>query len=265
MQTLPPPLKRHLTGRRPTHSSTGTLEQNFKNLDRNALLYVFNNAEYLTLEFKPTKKALLDGLIDRCEDKALWNLEKVEEILAELGMSVERQSVNQEIKESGNGEPKWVNLGTVGTYFSVTANLVGKWLDELELRDDDGMGNQKSSDLGLSMTSEMNAGGNKTRKITMWNLYPTQEILVSAGHELDFDYEKTLKGKGKSSDVNVTTIDDRAKEFAKTFVETFKNIETRKDCINLVKSEPKPVIQKAEILMKKEGFITSGKYLKYIR
>ena len=77
-------------------------------------------------ERKPTKKAVDDGLIDSCEQKALWNLEKVQEKLSELGMPVERSIVNQEIKEPDDGEPRWVNLGTIGTYFNVTANTIGK-------------------------------------------------------------------------------------------------------------------------------------------
>ena len=266
MEKLAPPIKKYLTGKRPSHSSTENLHTNFKNLDKNALLFVFNKAEYLTMEFKPTKKAVADGLIDTCDRKVLWNLEKVQQKLGELGMVVDRQSVNQEIKdEDDNGEPRWVNLGTIATYFNTTAKTLGQWLDKLGYKDSDGMGNQLAMDAGLAMVSEMNAGGKKTRKITMWNLYPTQRILLEAGYELDFDYEKTLKGTGKSSDVSVVTVDDRARELAQEFTKLFKNKETRRECQKLVKGQPKIIIQKVEEILKKPGFISNGTYLKYIK
>jgi len=267
MEKLEPPIKKYLTGKRPSHSSTSNLFKNFKNLDSNALLFVFNKAGYLSEDYKPTKKAIEDGLIDSCERKALWKIDIVEQKLHESGMKVERQSVNQEIKDTTNGEPKFVGLGVIATYFNVSANQIGKWLDKLELRDEEKMGNQEAMDKGLSTIVEMNAdsAGKKTRKIAMWDLYLTQKILVEAGYELDFDYEKTLKGKGKNSDVTVSSLDDRVKDFAKEFSLLFKNVDTRKELPALVKKQPKIVLQKAEELLKKPGFITDGIYLKYIR
>lgn len=267
MERLEPPIKKYLTGKRPTHSATTDLSKNFKNLDPNALLFIFHKAGYLTEEYKPTKKAVEDGLIDTCEKKALWNLDNVEEKILESGMKVERQSVNQEIKDNTGGKPTFVGLGVIATYFNVTANTIGKWLDDLELRDDDKMGNQEAMDKGLATVVEMNAdsAGKKTRKIAMWDLILTQEILLEAGHELDFDYAKTLKGKGKNSDVTVTTVDDRAREFAKEFSRLFKDTSLRKELPALVKKQPKIIIQKAEELLKKPGFISDGTYLKYIR
>lgn len=267
MEKLQPPVKRYLTGKRPSHSATTELAKNFKNLDPNALLFIFNKAGYLTEDYKPTKKAVEDGLIDSCEKKVLWKLEAVEEKLRESGMNVERKSVNQEIKDNTDGKPKFVGLGVIATYFNVTANTIGKWLDDLELRDDEKMGSQDAMDRGLATIVEMNAdsAGKKTRKIAMWDLILTQEVLLEAGHELDFDYEKTLKGKGKNSDVTVTTIDDRAREFAKDFSRLFKNPDTRKECPALVKKQPKIVLEKAETLLNKPGFLTSGTYLKYVR
>lgn len=265
MEKLEPPIKKYLMGKLPTHSSTTDLASNFKELDSNALLFVFHKADYLTMDFKPTKTAVADGLIDTCEKKVLWNLDSVLAKLNELGLKAERAFVNQEIKGTSNGEPRWVNLGTLATYFCVTANTVGKWLDDLDLRDEEKMGSQEAVDRGLSLVSEMNAGGKKTRKISMWDLYPTQKVLIDAGHALDFDYAESLKGKGKSSDVKVTTIDDRARDFAKEFSKLFKNPETRKECQPLVKKQPKIVVEKAENMLKKPGFISTGKYLKYVR
>lgn len=267
MEKLTPPIKKYLTGKRPTHSSTTDLSKNFKNLDPNALLFIFNKEGYLTEEYKPTKKAVEDGLIDTCDKKVLWNLDNVEAKIKDSGMNVERQSVNQEIRDTGNGEPKFVGLGVIATYFNVTANTIGKWLDALELRDDEKMGTTDAMDKGLATVVEMNAdsAGKKTRKIAMWDLYLTQQVLLEAGHELDFDYEKSLKGKGKNSDVTVSTVDDRALEFAKEFSSIFKDTSRRKELPALVKKQPKIILKKAEELLKKPGFITEGIYVKYIR
>ena len=265
MITLAPPIKRYLTGKLPSHSSTNNLANNFHSLHANALIFVFEKAGYMDQNGKPNKKAVTDGLIDSCDKKALWNLEKVQEKLATLGLPVTRAAVNQEIKEPDDGEPRWVNLGTVSTYFNVTANTIGKWLDELDFREKGGMANQDAIEQGLATVSEMNAGGKKTRKISMWNLYPVQRVLTEAGHPLDFDYDKILKGSGKNSDVQVTTIDDRAKEFVTTFIKTFKNIDERYKCKEMVKAQSPGVLRKAEEILKKPGFFTKDQYLNHIR
>lgn len=248
----------------PSHSLTSTLSENFQNLDKNALVWILNNAGYMTKEGKPTKKSATEGLVDSCESKALWNLELLNLKLTELGNSYERKAVNQNVSRNSSGEPQWVNLGTVGSYFSVSATAVGKWLDELDLRDDEGMANAESLDKGLANTVEMNAGKNKTRKITQWNLELIQELLMEAGHYLDFDYEKSLKGSGRNSDVRVESVEDRVKEFAREFTKMFKDTSVRRNLPQLVRRTPKPIQKKAEELMKKPGFITEGKYLRYL-
>lgn len=265
MERLSPPVKKYLTGKLPTHSSTQDLYKNFKNVDENALLFVFMKNGFFDSERKPTRKAVQEGLIDSCDGKALWNLDNVQKKLMELRFSSERQVVNQEINDDSLGEPRWVNLGTIATYFNVTSNTIGKWLDSLGFRGDDKHANDKAFSYGLAKISEMNAGGKKTRKITMWNLIPVQKVLVEAGHELDFDYSKTLEGKGKNSNVEVTTIDDRAKQFAKDFSYYFKKSETRKECVRLVQKTPKPILLRAEKILKKPGFILNNEYKKYIK
>ena len=265
MQKLPPPVKRYLTGKSPTHSTTSLLHKNFKDLPQETFIAVFESAGYMDSEGKAQKKAVTDNLIDSCEKKALWNVSEVEKKLTEMGLKIQRAAMNQEIKEPDDGEPRWVNLGTIGTYFNVTANTIGKWLTELNLRDNDSMGSQEAIDKGLVTVSEMNAGGKKTRKIAMWNLYPVKRVLLEAGHYLDFDYDKLLTGSGKNSDVKVSTLDDRAKDFAKEFVTTFKNPDTRRECIKMVKAQPQPILKKAETILKKPGFLTKETYKKYIK
>lgn len=265
MQELTPPVNRHITGKLPTHSSSVKLASNFKDLDKNALLFILNKAGYMSVEGKPTKAAAEAGLIDRCEKSALWNLEKVSETLTALGQHTERAYVNQELPEYASMEPIWVNLGTLGTYFNATAKTVGKWLDDLGLKDDEGMASGEALDQGLASVMEMNAGGKKTRSINHWNLRLMQEKLMAAGHPLDFDYEKNLKGTGRNSDVEVTSIDGRAREFAKEFLKLFKDPATRTQSIDLVRKNPTLIVKKAEVLMKRPGFISSGEYLKHMK
>lgn len=264
MEKLNPPIKRYLSGKLPSHSAGASLHTNFSDLERDALVFILFRAGLMEETGKPTREAVTAGLIDQCERKALWKLEAVAAKLEELGHPVTRKAVNQTIKED-DGTPRWVNLGTVGTYFSATANAVGKWLDELELRDDEGMGNDEAFSRGLAMVSEMNAGEKKTRKITMWNLYPTQRVLVEAGHELDFDYEKNLKGKGKHSDVTVTTVDDRVDQFVTEFTALFKDAATRTAAVALVRKTPTMIVKRGEEKLGKPGFITGGTYLKYVK
>lgn len=261
MKKLEPPVKRYLSGKLPSHSGTKNLSENFKNLHKDALQFILQKAEFLSAEGKPTKKAAEEGLVDVCERKALWNLENLSEFLKNEGNIVERKFVNQELPNLGE-EPAWGNLSTLGTYFSVSASQVGKWLDALGLRDENGMGNQLSVDSGLARVVEMNAGGKKTRKIAQWNLQQALFRLTDAGHPLDFDYSETLKGKGRNSDVQVRNIDDVAKEFAREFVKLYKNRDTRPQTRELVRKTSKTIQKRAEELLKKPGFITNEEYLK---
>lgn len=265
MQELQPPVNRHLTGKLPTHSSSVKLASNFKNLDPTALTFILNKSGYMTEEGKPTRAAADAGLLDKCERSLLWNLLNVTQLLLKQGIPVERQYVNQELAPLQTMEPIWVNLGTLGTYFNATAKTVGKWIEELGLKDDEGFASSEALDRGLATVMEMSAGGKKTRKINQWNLRLMQELLLEAGHPLDFDYEKNLKGTGKNSDVQVVSMDDRAREFAKEFIKLFKDPATRSQTQALVRKTAKPIIKKAEILMKKPDFISSGEYMKHMK
>ena len=80
MAELEPPTKRHLSGRRPTHSSTASLASNFSGLHQRALVYILVQQGYMrqavskdgtSTAYKPTRKALDDGLIDTCSKTLL--------------------------------------------------------------------------------------------------------------------------------------------------------------------------------------------------
>lgn len=260
MAKLESPVKKYVTGKLPSHSNTSKLSTNFKNIPQEIIFSALKSKGYLNEKNQPTKKALEDNILDTCDKNILWNLSKIKILLEMAGMTILREYVNQEIPNFS--EPVWSNLGTIGTYFDVSANEVGKWLDFLDMREKDGMGTKKSINRGFANIVEMNAGKKKTRKITQWNLELTLQLLKDSGHYLDLDYGKTLKGKGKNSDVIVITIDDKAKEFTKEFIKIFKDVKTRSQCRLLVKNTPLPIIIKSEEIMGKPGFITKEIYLK---
>ena len=144
---------------------------------------------------------------------------------------------------------------------------VMRWLDELGYREEGGMASDHALEQGLATTFEMatGQGKNQTRKITHWNLHLVQRILVEAGHPLDFDYEKSLKGTGRNGDVKVETVDDRARAFAKEFAKLFKDKERRRvEVPKLLRKTPKVIQRKGEEILGKPGLLTKEIYKKYL-
>jgi hypothetical protein len=266
MQKLAGPLAKYTSGAFPSHSATASLASNFKGLDPNALRFILFKEGLVTEKGGPTKKSAAEDLVDALDGKALWNLKALEERLTALGNTFERAAVNQELKLASGSEPVWVNLGTIASYFSVTANEVGKWLDKLELRDDEKMATNEAMERGLATIVEMSsgAGKNQTRKINHWNLHEVQKLLLEDGHYLNFDYEASLKGKGRNSDVKVETVDDRAKAFAREFTTIFKDKARRRELPGLISRTPKIILKKADELIGRPGFTAEGLYLKHL-
>lgn len=262
MKILEAPINRHILGKTPTHSKSASLASNFKGLDQTALRFILAKASYLSAEGKPTQTALKAGLLDKCEKFFLWNLDAVEKELRKLGALATRQFANQKLPPIESFEPVWVNLSTLGSYFNASGATVGKWIGELKLKDREGMASESTIERGLATVVEMSAGANKTRKINQWNLRPMQEMLMKAGHPLDFDYEKSLKGKSKNSDVAVTSIDSRVDEFTKEFMKLLKDPAMKSQLQSLVKRTPKIILKRAESKLQKPGFILEGKYLR---
>lgn len=265
METLEGPSKKYTTGAFPSHSRGEELAANFTEIEELALRFIMQKEGWLGESGKPTKRAASAGLIDKVDREFLWNLEKLHAALSALGNRFTRAAVNQELPKPTSSEPQWANLGTIGTYFSVSAKVVGDWLDELELRED-GMATNRAIEEGLATVMEMSTGQgkNSTRKINHWNLHLVLALLKENGHHLDFDYSKTLKGSGKNSDVKVETIDDRAAAFAKEFSRIFKDKQARRELEGLVKKTPRVIQEKAEQLLQRPGFISKGLYKNYL-
>lgn len=266
LKTLENPIKRWTTGKCPKYSLLSKLHNNYKHMTQQSLLSLLQAGNILSKDNKPTKLAVKLDLIAKCENKYLWQVEKVKEYLNNEGLNIERQWANQELPNFHSSEPQWVNLGTIGTYFNVSSTIIGRWLSELGVRDNKGNATEEALELKLANIVEMSAGPNKnqTRKITQWNLAEILTRLVKAGHPLDFDYESSLKGSGKNSEVKVVTVDSQAKELAQEFSKLFKNPKTRGSVIELVKNVNPIVIKKAESLLGKPGFISSGRFKDFI-
>lgn len=265
MAKLETPVRRYTTGKLPTHSSTATLHTHFKQLPKDVLKTALQAKGYLNESGKPTKKAITDELLDVCDKSVVWRLSRVGKLLEAAGMKVTRQYGNQEIEPPTSSEPVWVNLTTISTFFNATPGTVGKWLDALGLREDDGLPTKDAQDRGLGTVSEMSAGKKKTRQIAMWESYLVRVMLRDNGHPLDFDYAKSLEAKGKNSAVKVETMDSRALDFAKEFAALYKT-RSKSSCSILVKKTPKPILKRAEVILKKpSGWLENGSYLEKLR
>lgn len=266
MENLVGPLKYHVSGAFPKYVELPILFTAFSSLGPEAVKYILQKEGWLSPENKPTKKAARFGLLAKAEGKYLWKVDTVKKELENLGNTAERKPLNQDLPPlPSDGEPRWANLETLGTYFSVSSKVVGQWLDELELRDEEGQASQDAVSDGLATFFEMATGqGKRTRKITQWNLHLILERLTANGHYLDFNFEKTLKGRGRNSDVSVETVDQVALRLAKEFIRLYKDpVEFRK-LPELMDRESKFMQEKIETILKRPGFITTGEYKDYL-
>lgn len=253
---LPPPYKKYTTGKLPSHSSSKGLAGNFKGLDQQTLFTILESQDYFT-GGKPTRKAFEKGLAQICEKKILWNVENVKTFLNRAGLTMQRQYVNQELPKKTSTDPAWVSLSTIGQYFNVSGQVVGKWLDQIGLREKNGLPKKEYIEKGFGQISEVNIGGKKTRTFGQWDLHVILSLLQKRGHPFDRSYEDTLKGKGKNSDVQVSAIDERVNAFVKVFIEKY-NAKDR-ELLSIVAKTPIMIQKRAEKKMKKsEGFISNG-------
>lgn len=135
------------------------------------------------------------------------------------------------------------------------------------MRDAQGGPTREAVDRGVATIVQMSAGGDRTRPVTLWDLYLTQRVLLEGGHELDFDYESTLRGTGRNSNVTVTEgMDGRVREVAGRFLALFRDPGTRYQCVRLVNTTPRPVLREVECLLGRDpGWLTEGRYKEHIR
>lgn len=253
---LTPPINRYISGKSPSHSRSGNLGEHFEGLDVGLVTQLLVALGALS-GGKPTKRAVQSGLIDVCGTEILWNLSKLELALNSAGMKTTRKFANQRLPEI---EDLHVSLSSIAAYFDESPSTVGKWLKDLGFREPNGAPIKKLLKSGKAIKVEFK-DGNKKREYFKWSLLWTLSVLQEAGHPFDFDFEKSLKGKGKNSDVEINTLDGRAKELAKEFVALYNNKATRNEAKRLIERQPPILVSKVEEILGRPGWISSGKYL----
>lgn len=255
---IPPPVSRYLTGSSPSHSGTGKLGSHFKGIDQDLMVTILETSKIMT-KGKPNKQALRLEYIDVCGSNLLWNLGKIETLLKKAGMRPERIPANQELPDVG--EEFMTSLTEIGSFFNVGGAAVGRWLRDLGHRNEKGVPEKKLLRSGKAEKVDFKSGG-KSRTFYKWNLLWALRELQGAGHLFEFDAEKSLEAKGQSSAVQVTTREDRAKEFAEEFYELYKEPKTRHRAKDVVRRiPPRTMILVEKYLNKHEGWLSSGEYL----
>lgn len=256
MAKLQVPIGQYTSGSKPTHTSTVKLGTIFKDINQETLLVILETAG-LVKNGKPTRKSIEEEYADTCQKFILWNIEKIEELLKTAGLTPTRIPANQELPK----ETSMVSLTTIASYFDVSGVVVGKWLKELGLRDEKGVPLKKILRENKAEKISYKDGG-QSRTFYKWDLVWTLKKLQEAGHIFEFNFEKSLKGKGNDGDVKVTTIQDRARETAKQFAKLYNDIKTREESYYLIEKQPRMVVEEIEKILKKPGWITTGKYKK---
>lgn len=289
---LPGPVDQYLKGPKPSHCALGSLSQHIKVWPQEEIQNLLQLNDYLTAELKPTKLAAQKGIIDLCDKKVLWNILEVKKALVVAHQLVASKKAQIEAARQAKAEklaqgPSWVDLGTVGTYFGVSNIVVGKWLDQIGLRgmptmernssgdfDMLDMANQakqkqangfvgkeatqKALDMGAARKITVTNRKQKEIEITQWNLDLLKAVLQKAGHELN--HGAMLKGKGKNSNVQVITADDRAKDLYLTWKKLVRNKNYRAEMIKLFDKQPKIILMKVELLMNKPNYLVGKMY-----
>lgn len=286
------PIDQYLTGASPSHCALGNLHKHIKVWEQEEMVSLLQVSDYLTAELKPTKAAAQKGIIDLCEKKVLWNILEVKKALVATHQLVEAKKAQLRAAQQAKADklaagPSWVDLGTVGTYFGVSNIVIGKWLDQIGMRgmpqmernssgdlDMLDMANQakkkqavgflgkeptqKAFDMGLARKITVTNRKQKEIDIVQWNLDLLKAVLQKAGHELN--HGAMLKGKGKNSNVQVITADDRAKDLYLTWKKLVRNKNYRAEMIKLFDKQPKIILMKVELLMNKPNYLVGKMY-----
>lgn len=295
---LPPPLTSHISGPQAPYTSRSGLAGRVKVFTQEVIEAHLTQGGYLTPEGKIARKALEEGLVDTCEGKALWHVAKVKAALVRLTRPARRERPQGPVKPAAPPQvlrqgPAWVDLDTVGTYFGVGKIQVGKWLDQLGLREVPPLPSTESGTIDMldvaAQAKEKQAAGFLAKKPTeealasgyarietieykkkgkeksfdkiTWNLDLVKALLVKTGHELDTERKMMLKGKGKNSDVKVEGIQGRVQELHGEWQRLHRNPATRKESWNVFKNQPTAVVKRVEALLGAPGFITDKRYL----
>lgn len=263
MKELEPPVKQYLLGKLPSHSDTAHLADHFHGLSATSLNAVLQSGGYIEStggRVKPLESAVSSGLIDKCGKVYIWNIEAVAQVLAKAGLKVKRQYANQTLKIPNDGT--FVSLSDIARHFNQPSTVVGKWLEEAGVRKH-GKATEWAYKNGLAKSNsfKQTTNANKKKSVTYdkWNAYRTVKLLMSKGHPLDFDYQKSLKGSGKNSEVTVSNdMEKRVSAFLGEFVPLYNGKDA--SIHRLVAKTPTAILKRAEKRLGKPGFLLKETY-----
>ena len=200
----------YVRGKAPSHCGSATIVRAF-NIPEDTTTSILESLGFMN-GGKPTRAAVDAGLVDRWRDKALWRVDAVLEKLWEGVPAVERVVLNQEVPVVGEG--RFVNTTTIGTYFNVSGVVVGRWLKEAGVRDPDtGVPTREAVRSKLAQVSTVETGAGR-KDFVVWDLQRVLVLLAGEGRVFDYDYGKTLVGRGRNSDVVTMTVEEKARRVA---------------------------------------------------
>lgn len=292
MPKLEPPLAQYIYGPNATHSSRRGLPRLLGAFNEDQINELLLEGNYIDDTGRPTHVAIKNGLIDLCEGKILWRGVKVAESFERLAVTRQRQRELKEDKPAPpptpeeSDEPHWVDLETIGTWFGVSKIQVGKWLDQLGLREEPQIQVNESGDLDMLDVARASQGrnykqptekalsmgvatmitvqkGDKFIEFPKWNLELTKAVFAAAGHEIDHERKGALKGKGKNGDIQVSGIEQRATELYVKWARLYNDPKTRWQCAKLFRGQPEIILKHVEAKMGMPGYLTEGRYLKH--
>lgn len=295
MTTLPPPIEQYINGKNPTHTSQRRLGQHITFATPEVINGALTSNGLLSADGKITKQALEENIVDVCDKRALWNIREVKKIVLhatrkESDPDRKAGVVQPRSAQKAATGPVFTDLENIGTYFGVGKNTVGKWLEELGLRGYKIRQVNESGDFDmLDIAAESKEkfrmkvpteaafergyaqvdvieytqkGSKKSFEKYSWNLEKVKNLLVKNGHELDTERKLLLKGKGKNSDVKVESLDSRAEALYREWKKLYKNPSTKKSSWKVFHKQPKPLLQRVEVLMGRPRYLQDKLYEK---
>ena len=208
----------YTTGKSPSHARVENLHDCYRGVGRGDVLALLSAGGMLRERVNggrvqrmiPTQDAVDAGLVFRCSGVALWGVDAVAAWARKnAGINLVRGYANQRVKQPGAGSDGFVSATDLGKLFNVGGSTIGKWLDALGVREN-GLPTKKAVKTGLARVAEMNSVGDSGKKVArrfgLWALVPVQEMLMRAGHPLDFDWRAAQKGKGRNGDVETVSV-----------------------------------------------------------
>lgn len=289
------PISKYLDGEHPSHSARNELDKHIKFIKRSEIESSLIRAGLLDKSGKITDLAKEKGAVDVCGKSAIWNIKKTKLALLDATRKKTVRKTATPVKLAGSqaptnrNTPKYTDLENIGTYFGVGKLKVGKWLDDLGLRgykprqiNESGdvdmldianeskekfrakIPTEKAIEQGYAIVETIEykkKGKDESFQKYSWDLEKVKSILVRAGHELDTERKLLLKGKGKNSDVKVSSLDSRAAEVYRQWKKLYESGKTEESW-KLVEKQAKPIQALMEQKIGWPGFFSKKLYRK---